>query len=219
MPSLKEAASSFFQTIKSVGCKGREPSQIETVDLGPFSVIVDHHGYPDARRPVYLRDIRAQLDQARLDGLKPISLKEILARVGSLKPNQEVVVFDMTSSLYPGNYWRILGIETDQEDNTYVILQHCNPFGTYDNAQILPTGVPVDTIMATGYATQTFSMEGAVGPSITPADIRTAIKNGKSLPGLCREEEICWSTPDGWRNDLPPLPLETAPNITPDSTS
>jgi hypothetical protein len=136
------------------------------INLGPVDIkIKDKQALP----LLPLEFTEANLRIARKNGVKPLSLEEILAQI---KPEEigKAVLFDTPPVRgFVGNHWRITRITELDRERKYATLQLCGIFGTYDYDQVLPVNVPLNTVMFTGVSIQKFKLNS------TPATLKEVV--------------------------------------------
>lgn len=135
---------SVQEILRSVKERFSKPT-FHTLVFGPVSVKVDLGRKWEGlfRVPVY--DTARNLESARENGIRPLSLAEVLSQINGKTDN--LVLFDTNPVVGPGNHWRVLHLDQEKRIGT---LQLCGTFGTYDYQQVPPVEVPFDAVMFTG---------------------------------------------------------------------
>ncbi len=92
---------------------------------------------------------------AREKGIKPLSLREIIAQIEPEKIGNAVFFDTPPSNRWRGNFWRV----TEMTEET-ATLQLCNTFGNYDSETVSPVEISLDRVLFTGVSIQKFELDG-----------------------------------------------------------
>ena len=172
----------------------KQPDE-EPVMIGLLAVKMDRRIYESALYMGILQDAYLNLKHAGENGVKALSLGEILVQV---RPEgiKNMVLFDSPRDIgFPGNHWRIQEIEADREVATLLL---CNELGTRDY-NFPPIEVPFDTPLFTGISVPRLELNGRPVSLEEAARAVNKIRGDISYPGSLKYigETIMWSSPDG----------------------
>lgn len=145
----------------------------QTLVFGPVAVtLTDVNDYQ--RKILFatvpFSDTAWNLESARKNGIRPLSLAEVLPQING--ETDHLVLFDTTPVMGSGNHWRVLSLDQEKRIGT---LQLCGGFGTYDYRQVPPVEVPFDAVMFTGLSFERFTISG------TPAKLADVVSYNQEI--------------------------------------
>lgn len=100
-------------------------------------------------------DPARNLAEAQKDGVKPVNFTDLLHQFSETQLKNSVLFDSAPSGPIPGNHWRILELNTE---NNALTLQLCGPLGNYDEA-FPPTTVSQYDILFTGMSTPNYQID------------------------------------------------------------
>lgn len=162
------------------------------VSLGPITITVkDRRHIPS----LPLAKIDLNLRIAHENGVKPLSLQDILSQI-QLTDIANTVFFDTPPAIpVAGNHWRVIRINPDTKSAT---LHFCGTYGSFDYNNVSPVEVPLTQPLFTGISIQEYKLDNApatlsqVAQAVADAGNEYPRSNIKYL-----SERIFWSGSEG----------------------
>lgn len=139
------------------------------------------------------------LEAARKNGIKPVSLTDIIEKLEEERASEyRVVFFDLPAGYtIPGNDFRLGGINQEKRTATLIL---CGPGGTYDySSTVKPIEVPLDKPFFTGFTFFDYRLNG-LGISLSEAvKLVGGEKSMASWPGglTVKSARVYWADKDG----------------------
>ena len=164
--------------------------------FGPAAIDVKTKDLKNILFPCSIKNNEYNLILAEKNGVKPLTLGEIINQINPEHLSQTVLFDTPPKRGFAGNHWRIL--EIDQEQN-FGTLQFCGPFGNYDYDLIPSFNISFDTPLFTGVSLQKYEIDES------PVSLQEVVKTIQELgkpdyyPECLKrvDENILWSNSQG----------------------